>query len=393
MIRRTIAAALRWSWFAAQTLVMYVQFVLSLPRLPRQLVRAWPESGIALGPRVALFVHFDRRRQVRPYVLHYVAMLQRCGLSVVFVTNAGRLREDGLEALKPLCAGILMRRNVGYDFGAWREALDHLALPRYETESLLILNDSVYGPLCPLESLLERMDFSKADVWGATDSWQTRYHLQSYFFAVGRKVLVSRAWHDFWRQVRPVQSKEWVIRRYEVGLTQSLVRAGFVCGALWNYTELLRGLDPALAGIPAEAKEGEDARVNARRSHWGRIMFGGVAPAAESDVGPVAAVAAGRLSIPQAAAAAREPQCCARYCRLARRTGAHEDAERAAGGAGRRRMAARTQERHCRRYGDDRGGPQADDARPCALSAPVCPRRRSNIQSRAKPGGGPCVIC
>jgi hypothetical protein len=192
----------------------------------------------------------------------------------VFVTNSGRLREDGMAALKPLCAGILIRRNVGYDFGAWREALDHLALPRYETESVLILNDSVYGPLAPLKSLLQRMDFSQADVWGATDSWQTRYHLQSYFFAVGRRVLVSRAWHDFWRQVRPVQSKEWVIRRYEVGLTQSLMRAGFACAALWNYTELLRRLDPALAGIPAEKKEGEDARVDARRSHWGRIMFG-----------------------------------------------------------------------------------------------------------------------
>jgi len=274
MIRRLIAGALREAWYIVQTLVMYAQFVLSLPRSAQQLVRAWPEGGIPLGPRVALFVHFDRRGQVRPYVLRYVEMLRRAGLSVVFVTNAGRLRDDGVEALKPLCAGILIRRNVGYDFGAWREALDYLKLPRYETESVLILNDSVYGPLAPLESLLERMDFTKADVWGATDSWQTRYHLQSYFFAVGRKALVSRAWHDFWRSVRPVKSKEWVIRRYEVGLTQSLMRAGFTCAALWNYTELLRRLDPTLAGIPAEAKEGEDPRVDARRSHWGRIMFG-----------------------------------------------------------------------------------------------------------------------
>src|SRR5579862_5757256 len=122
MIRHILLAARRLLLFVTQPLFMYVQFVLSFLRSPHQLVFSWPESGIVLGPRAALFVHFDRRGQVRPYVLRYVQMLQRCGLSVVFVTNSGRLRPEGLEALKPLCAGILIRRNVGYDFGAWREA-------------------------------------------------------------------------------------------------------------------------------------------------------------------------------------------------------------------------------------------------------------------------------
>lgn len=277
MIQRYFSGALRLFWSLLLPISMYGYYALSFVRSPHQLVRSWPESGITLGPRVALFVHFDRRGQVRPHVLRYVSMLQQCGFSVVFVTNSGRLREASLAALQPLCAGILIRRNVGYDFGALREALEVLALPRDETDSVLLVNDSVYGPLRPLDPLLAQVDFDKADVWGATESWQTRYHLQSYFLIAGRKALTSEAWRKFWRRVRPVQSKAWVIRYYEVGLTQALVRGGLTCTAMWRYTDLLNHVDPSLVGRGDDELAGKDPSLAARRSHAGRIRQGAVA--------------------------------------------------------------------------------------------------------------------
>ncbi len=215
---------------------------------------------------------------VRPHVLNYVSMLQQCGFSVVFVTNSGYLRDDSMAALQPLCAGILIRRNVGYDFGAMREGLDFLRLPRDDTEMVLIANDSVYGPLRPLDPILAQIDFDAADIWGATESWQTRYHLQSYFLLVGRRALASEAWRGFWRQVRPVQSKRWVIRHYEVGLTQALVRDGLRCAALWPYTDLVNRVDPSLMATADETDAlANDPSTTARRSHAGRIRHGAVA--------------------------------------------------------------------------------------------------------------------
>jgi lipopolysaccharide biosynthesis protein len=58
---------------------------------------------------------------------------------------------------------------------------------------VLLVNDSIYGPLAPLEPILARIDLEAADLWGATESWQTRYHLQSFFLAAGRTVLTSPA--------------------------------------------------------------------------------------------------------------------------------------------------------------------------------------------------------
>ena len=216
----------------------------------RTIAFAWPAEPIPLGPNVAIFVHFDRAGGVREHVLHYVRALGEAGFSVVVVSNSGKLTPSGLAALQDVAAGVLVRRNVGYDFGAWREALERLGLPRADTRCVALVNDSVYGPFAPLAPVLRRIDFNAADVWGLTDSWQRRYHLQSYFLCVGRAALDSAAWRLFWNRVRPLPSKHSIIQTYEVGLTQALLRGGLRCQAVWSYRDLV---NRAHAALPVEA--------------------------------------------------------------------------------------------------------------------------------------------
>ena len=253
-------------------------FGLSYGRRQNQLVTMWPSREPVLGARVAVFVHFDRQGAVRDYVLHYVAALQEAGFDVAFVSNAGRLRPEAMAALQKLCAAIVVRRNVGYDFGAMREALLRLRMPRQNTQCLLLVNDSVYGPLRPLDEMLERIDFDEADFWGATESWQARYHLQSYFLAFGQTAMNSRAWRAFWNGVRPVASKPWVIFRYEVGLTQRLMRGGLRPRALWPYPELVRQVDPELLMTGGdEGAVSTDPIMAMRKGHARRIRDAAVA--------------------------------------------------------------------------------------------------------------------
>lgn len=184
-------------------------------------------------------MHFDPAGRVTAAVLHYVTALHEAGLSVLFVSNTGHLEAEAWQALRPLCAGILVRRNVGYDFGAMREGLAHWRLPRADTRMVLLANDSVLGPFVPLRPILDRIDFTTADVWGAVDTRQRRHHLQSWFLAAGRRALDDPAWARFWSRVRPVQSKAWVIGHYEVAFTAAMQRAGLRVQALWPYADLL----------------------------------------------------------------------------------------------------------------------------------------------------------
>jgi hypothetical protein len=106
-----------------------------------------------------------------------------------------------------------------------------------------------------------------------TESWQSRYHLQSYFVAFSRAAIESDAWRQFWSKVQPVPSKHWVIRTYEVGLTQSLIRGGFRCRALWPYEQLVNSVDPALLaqGDETAPAGGGDPIFGVRRKHAMRI--------------------------------------------------------------------------------------------------------------------------
>jgi hypothetical protein len=261
-----VVFVLRRGWFGY--IEPQISVAASFGRSADQLIEPAPQLDQPLGPKVALFVHFDAAGAVRDHVLHYINALKDAGYAVAFVTNSGKLRPDARAALAPLCAAILVRRNVGYDFGAMREGVLRLGLPRADTEQVLIVNDSVYGPLRPLDDLLSRIDFSVADVWGCTESWQRRYHLQSYFLAFGPRAMRSPAWASFWKSVRPVQSKDWIIRTYEVGLTQHFLRAGLSCRAIWPYADLVKLVDPEwLAVTDEEAEQTGDPIVLMRKNH------------------------------------------------------------------------------------------------------------------------------
>ena len=248
-----------------------LMYLLSFLRNHRHPVWSWPETVPALLPRVAVFVHFDRRGAVQAHVLHYLEALRRSGCSVLFVTNAERLQPEALEAIKPVCHGILIRKNIGYDFGALREAIEHYNLPHQNTEMLILANDSVYGPFTPLDGIFDQVDFAKADIWGVTDSWQYRYHLQSFLLMVGPNAMRHPAWKGFWSRVRPVASKAWVIRHYEIGFTQWMIRAGLRCAALWPYSALVRSTEAQFEtlNVPPDATVQADPVAKQR---LGQIM-------------------------------------------------------------------------------------------------------------------------
>jgi hypothetical protein len=214
-------------------------------RRRRQIISVWPEGPMPLSRKIVLFMHFDRTGRVRPQIQDYMRQLRDSGRAVVFITNAGFLTPPTMEALKPICAGIIIRRNQGYDFGAWCDGVEHLDLPRADTEEIIFANDSVFGPLTPIAPMLERIDYARADIWGLTESWQYRYHLQSFFFAFGPTALRSPAFAKFWRNIKPVPAKLFIIRQYEIGITQQMLKSGLSVAALWPYQRLLDNVDYA----------------------------------------------------------------------------------------------------------------------------------------------------
>lgn len=192
-----------------------------------------------LGRRCCIFVHFDVAGVVRPHTRDYLLALCEAGFGIIFVTNAGMLDEASADWLSVHCALVLTRRNRGYDFGAYRDGIAAFREERVTAELLVIANDSLYGPFAPLSDIVARMDLGQADVWAMTDSWQHRYHLQTFFVAFGPAALANPGFVAFWQGVCNVGSKWAAIRFYELHMTQRLQAAGLRCAAVWDYFALV----------------------------------------------------------------------------------------------------------------------------------------------------------
>ena len=192
------------------------------------------EQDLDGAKRIAVYAHYDKTGQVHGYVISQLAALNAAGFCVIFVTNSAQLDQSSIELLKPYVGRIICRMNIGYDFGAYRDgilSIDH----RDSLEALVIANDSVYGPFKPLDVLLNSGDVNDIDVVSMTDSWEIRYHLQSYFMLFNQKVLTRSEFWQFWSDLRYINNKGAVVRRYEVGLTSLLLKLRLRCEALYPY--------------------------------------------------------------------------------------------------------------------------------------------------------------
>jgi len=219
------------SWTAA-----YLSYFRSYLRRPSYVRKRWVGDRpiTADSQKIAVFIHFDGRGRVHRYVEYYLAKLAEAGFHIVFVSNAPKFPMESVGAVKPHVSSILWRENVGYDFGAYKEGINEV--PDLETRDLLVLcNDSVYGPVHSIADVVEKMDAQDVDIWGITDNWEVKYHIQSYFIAFKKSALVSTAFAKFWKNLRFVQSKFWVIKKYEIGLTQYFLSSGLRGTALCPY--------------------------------------------------------------------------------------------------------------------------------------------------------------
>lgn len=200
------------------------------------------------GDKHVVYVHFDAKGVVANFVLFQIRSFVDCGFRVTFVSNSPHFVPAQHTGLKSLCREIIHRRNVGYDFAAYRDGIS--SIPALEHSSCLIIaNDSVYGPLYPLAELLQRCDPNACDVWGATDSEEIAYHLQSYFVVFFPRALRSRAFRSFWTWYPNVGNRDWVIKNGELGLSRCLIQAGLRVGAVFKCADAERRREQKLRAV------------------------------------------------------------------------------------------------------------------------------------------------
>jgi Rhamnan synthesis protein F len=190
------------------------------------------------GARIAVYAHYASTGRVSSMVQLQVENYVAEGFEVIFVSMCESIAADDLARLRRTCRSVLMRRSFGRDFGAWRDVLLSDLFKCEQLEELLLVNDSVLGPIRTMAPLFGQMRTAEG-VWGLINSDQNGSHLQSFFIlARGRRAI--DAVFDFFRKLTLSTNKETVINNGELSFSSSLAKKGVPIWSLFSLREVQR---------------------------------------------------------------------------------------------------------------------------------------------------------
>ena len=181
--------------------------------------------------RLFLFAFYDPQGVVGEAALRYLEALRALG-DIVLATDCD-LQPGEAEKLAPLVVSYEAARHGEYDFGSYKRAFRQADLAGYDF--VYLVNDSVVGPLCPLEPYLRRMEALGTDAFGLVlNPSRHGRHLQSWF--IGLKPAVFRApwFSEFLTGVQALGRKEDVCNQYENGLVRLLEAHSVSYAGLWE---------------------------------------------------------------------------------------------------------------------------------------------------------------
>lgn len=186
-------------------------------------------------------------------VAELIAALARQGVNVILVCN-GQPRPDHLERLRAGTHRVLVRRNIGRDFGAYRAATLLLEREGLVPNRLLYFNDSViYLDGTELDRLIAALLATSAGMLGAFENHETRHHLGSFTFGHSAEVVADPAVRRFWRRYRAYSLRPHAIVKGEIRLTTLVKSRGHRLDVVYSAQRLAGALQqlPAseLAGL------------------------------------------------------------------------------------------------------------------------------------------------
>lgn len=203
----------------------------------RQTAQYFKGKAIGNNKRLAVLAHFDCNNTIADYFIYLVKSLNAAGCDVYVVSTCKDMSESEVKKVLPWCKGLVLRDNCGYDFGSYAYGIEENDLSAYE--QVIICNDSVYGPLYDIGTLLDKIQsLQNVDMCGLTDGYDFSYHLQSYFIVFQSKLIHEGFLEKFFSDVVYFLDKTSVIINYEVGLTKSILSAGYKVSCIFPVSKL-----------------------------------------------------------------------------------------------------------------------------------------------------------
>lgn len=194
--------------------------------------------------RLGIFCFYDKDGIVGEHIEYLLEDIIKNVSDLCIVCN-GILNDAGKAILKKYTNDVLIRENIGFDGGAYKQALEnHIGFDNLKKyDELLLFNDSFYGPVYPFEEVFDKMRDRECDFWGLLNHGEIKSvsaikkHIQSYFLVFRKNMICSEIFQKFWFNLKSFGNLAETNMLFEIELTQYFEKNGFRGDALVDAAE------------------------------------------------------------------------------------------------------------------------------------------------------------
>lgn len=189
--------------------------------------------------RLAIYVFFDENGIVDDYIPYFLTDLQKNIKDLIVVCN-GQISPEGYKCFEQFTDTILVRDNIGLDTWAYKRGLDHVGWENLEQyDEVLMINDTILGPVYPFAEMFAAMDQRDLDFWGMTKHYRlstnafdneygyTPEHLQTFFLACRKTMIQSEIFQAYWDNLPQIDSYKDAVGKHETYFTKYFYDNGF----------------------------------------------------------------------------------------------------------------------------------------------------------------------
>lgn len=196
------------------------------------------------GKVLCAFVYHEPDGGISQSVKNITRSLQRHGVDVVILSNT-KLSAIQKNYFEEVCSRIVIRGNVGFDFGAYKDFFNYV-LPEYDRcERVLVLNDSVFYSSAGIDELVLTL-LGDHLVIAPFENWGEDHHLQSFCLSISIEVARSKKVCEFWEGYKPIGNRLYAIEFGEKKLTQAILAATGDVEILYSVSDLAMQLNAQL---------------------------------------------------------------------------------------------------------------------------------------------------
>ena len=153
--------------------------------------------------RLGIFYTCDNEGFIDDYIVFMLEEIKKV-LSHLTIVCKNTLSPESHEILNKFTSDIVVEPNVNSNIDAWQHGIMMNHENFYKYDELILLDDSFYGFLYPLDKIFSEMDknYTDADFWGITihgERFNIPEHLQEYFLVFRERIFHSEDFYIYWQ--------------------------------------------------------------------------------------------------------------------------------------------------------------------------------------------------